>query len=205
MGHDGQTGGEGFEISIGGRFLAAGVKKHIGAAIERGHLLARDGEAQESIGKQTRGFRFDLVLAFAITGDDQEKIVYARDRLNPFYEALGGDEGADHQGDFSIWREAECGSIDRAGAEAIGIDAVGNEGGGKSPAMALEKLRVGADERIAIKEAVFGVVGLEHPVAVLGDENVLWAMTMAAAAQDPIDEGVGAGDCEIEIFGVIFA
>ena len=85
-----------------------------------------------------------------------------------------------------------------------GVYAVGDQGAGVSVFVAVVVLRVGADQGVCAEVFVLGVFGLDHPVAVLGDEDVGGtAGFFSASAEEHIGVGVAAGHGDVVVAWVV--
>jgi hypothetical protein len=90
--------------------------------------------------------------------------------------------------------------------EGGGVHAIGDEGAAVAVFVAAIVVGVGADQGFAVEVLELSAARLDHPVAVLGDENVGGATGLAfAGAEGPVGVGVVAGDGEVVVAGRIGA
>jgi hypothetical protein len=122
-----------------------------------------------------------------------------RDGADAGRDVLRRDQGAHHQHHGRSVREAEVRADAGPGREAREVDAVGDQGGAPARAVALLVQRVHADEAVAAEEAVLAPLAVRGPVAVLRHEDVPRPAAPPARAQQPVEEGVAAGEGQVEV------
>lgn len=84
------------------------------------------------------------------------------------------------------------------------INTVGDEGAGVIIFVAGVVFGVRADEGVCAEVFVLGVFRLDHPIAVLGDEDVSGAAGFfSASAEEHVGVGVAAGHGDVEVAGSI--
>ncbi len=203
VGDDGEAAGGGFDVDVAEGFVAAEVEENIAAAVDVGHAFHGDGEAVIPFAEKLGAEGVGLGAQGAVAGEEKVDIGKGGDGADAVEGELGGDEGADHADDAGVVGKSEFGAFWGGGGETRCVDAVGDEGGAPALAVAFKILGIGADEGFAAEQAVFTFAGVGGPVAVFGDVDVLVLLFPAFGAQEPVDEGVAAGDGEIVVGGPV--